>query len=203
MVFDFYKKMWYNLSVLKKGDYILSNYNFVKLKETDAVAIQKVMSQAFKIAYFSEREEQEEQQYIKNLINSDNTKFYGVTDNNQLVAAAYYIPLDNDIYELSRIMVIPSYQKKKIGSFLLSETIEKLRTVNKVRILFLECQKNVMKFYQSNGFQEVTPDNRFYTEPSFMKKQNSLNMYINEDNFSANNTRIMGKAIYYKEVKYE
>lgn len=173
----------------------MSNYNFVKLKETDAVAIQKVMSQAFKIAYFSEREEQEEQQYIKNLINSDNTKFYGVTDNNQLVAAAYYIPLDNDIYELSRIMVIPSYQKKKIGSFLLSETIEKLRTVNKVRILFLECQKNVMKFYQSNGFQEVTPDNRFYTEPSFMKKQNSLNMYINEDNFSANNTRIMGKAI--------
>lgn len=173
----------------------MSNYNFVKLKETDAVAIQKVMSQAFKMAYFSEREEQEEQQYIKKLINSDNTEFYGIKDNNQLIAAAYYLPLDNGVYELSRIMVMPSYQKKKIGSFLLSETIKKLKTVDKVRILFLECQKNVMNFYKSNGFQEVTADNIFYTEPAFKQKQKSLNMYVNEENISANSTRIMGRAI--------
>lgn len=173
----------------------MSRYNFLKLKETDSVSIQKVMSKAFKMAYFNKQEEQEEQQYIKNLINSNNTEFYGVTDNNKLVAAAYYLPLDNNVYELCRIMVIPSYQKKKIGSFLLSETIKKLRDVNNVSILFLECQKNVMKFYENNGFKEVTENDKLYMEPAFKQKQKSLNIFDSENNSSVNNTRIMGRAI--------
>lgn len=170
-------------------------YNFVKLNESDSLAIQKVMSKAFNTIYFDKSEEQEEQQYIRTLVNNPDTKAYGIKYKDELIAATYYLPLDKEIYEVGRIMVMPEYQKNKIESFLLDKSIEKLKEEEKVRILFLECQKHLMPFYYKNGFKEIEESDKLYTEPSFTRKRESLTNFFNDNNIDNNNTKIVGRTI--------
>lgn len=82
-----------------------------------------------------------------------------------LIACAGIRKIDNNIAELKRMFVKPTYQKHGIGKALLGKMVElaKIFNYNTIRLDTLSYITSAINLYKNNGFYEIPP---YYNNPN-------------------------------------
>lgn len=116
----------------------------------------------------------EELKIIQNMYGSPNGCLLIVYDDNKAVACAAYRKIGEDIAELKRMYIMPSFRGLKIGQTLL-EMLCKLAFDNgytKMRLDTLDTMLPAIGLYKKNGFYEISA---YYHNPNegvvYMEKQ--------------------------------
>jgi ribosomal protein S18 acetylase RimI-like enzyme len=116
----------------------------------------------------------EELKIIQNMYGSPNGCLLIVYDDNKAVACAAYRKIGEDIAELKRMYIKPSFRGLKIGQTLL-EMLCKLAFDNgytKMRLDTLDTMLPAIGLYKKNGFYEISA---YYHNPNdgvvYMEKQ--------------------------------
>lgn len=116
----------------------------------------------------------EELKIIQNMYGSPNGCLLIVYDDNKAVACAAYRKIGEDIAELKRMYIMPSFRGLKIGQTLL-EMLFKLAFDNgytKMRLDTLDTMLPAIGLYKKNGFYEISA---YYHNPNegvvYMEKQ--------------------------------
>ncbi len=116
----------------------------------------------------------EELKIIQNMYGSPNGCLIIVYDDNKAIACAAYRKIGEDIAELKRMYIKPSFRGLKIGQTLL-EMLCKLAFDNgytKMRLDTLDTMLPAIGLYKKNGFYEISA---YYHNPNegvvYMEKQ--------------------------------
>jgi len=116
----------------------------------------------------------DELKIIQNMYGSPNGCLIIVYDDNKAIACAAYRKIGEDIAELKRMYIQPSYRGLKIGKTLL-EMLCKLAFDNgytKMRLDTLDTMLPAIGLYKKNGFYEISA---YYHNPNegvvYMEKQ--------------------------------
>ena len=80
-----------------------------------------------------------------------------VLDTNKPVACVALMKISKNIYELTKMAVIPEQRGKKIGHLLLKETIEYSKKQNWEKLIIYSNRKleNAIHLYRKFGFKEI------------------------------------------------
>lgn len=83
----------------------------------------------------------------------------------EFIACAGIRKIDNNIAELKRMFVKPTYQKHGIGKVLLGKMVElaKRFNYNTIRLDTLSYMTSAINLYKTNGFYEIPP---YYHNPN-------------------------------------
>ncbi|MGS0747401.1 GNAT family N-acetyltransferase [Halpernia sp. GG3] len=148
----------------------MKNLEFIKVLESDLEKLQKISVKTFSDTFSPTNSKEnldiyiQENMSLKNLkeeYKNENSSFYFAKLNNELVG---YIKLnfktaqtekfDDAATEIHRIYVLKEFQGKKVGSFLLKNTIEiaNEKISNFIWLGVWEKNYNAIGFYEKQGF---------------------------------------------------
>ncbi|MFC2143293.1 GNAT family N-acetyltransferase [Candidatus Aenigmatarchaeota archaeon] len=88
---------------------------------------------------------------IMRSLQNKETFFAGCKYSNRLVGAIT-AELSRDIIHVHRLYILPSYQKKGIGSKLLKAAINHFKSAKALELEVLEVNNNAIEFYKKKGF---------------------------------------------------
>lgn len=84
----------------------------------------------------------------------DGTKYIILLDDGYPVATCRFYEINNETVTLGRVVVLPEYRRKKIGSMVMSEA-EKWIAELGYSIIEIESRTVATEFYKKNGFRIV------------------------------------------------
>jgi|GEM_PF-2420573 len=86
---------------------------------------------------------------------ADKTFIFLAKKDEHMCGCIAYRPKTNNVYEMKRLYILPSYRKQKIADQLLIYTLDILREnhVEKVELETLKRLGPALSFYQKHGFQ--------------------------------------------------
>jgi GNAT superfamily N-acetyltransferase len=91
-----------------------------------------------------------------------NPRYFVVEDNNIIIGFGGYCTswMDYNLREIFWINVLPEFQKKGVGRFLVNGIIEQIRRDKtsldyKAKLVILTCKDYLVPFYKSFGFRKI------------------------------------------------
>ncbi|NND88968.1 MAG: GNAT family N-acetyltransferase, partial [Flavobacteriaceae bacterium] len=102
--------------------------------------------------------------------------FFAVDDNGKILGTVALMPYDSQVYELTKMAVLPSARGKKIGHLLLQHCNDYVRSLGHERLMLYSNTKleNAIYLYRKFGFKEVTVEKNSKYERCNIKMQLDL-----------------------------
>lgn len=87
----------------------------------------------------------------------NNSSVLWALDNGKLVGICRGITDQHTILVIQDILIKPKYQRQRIGTNLVDKYLDHYKNIGQT-VLVTDTEEKTLKFYQSLGFLEITPD---------------------------------------------
>ncbi len=87
----------------------------------------------------------------------DGTLYIVILDSGYPVATCRFYEKDSESAVLGRVVVLPEYRGKKLGSLLLTEAEKWIRELGYVRIA-VDSRTTAVGFYEKNGYKKINDE---------------------------------------------